>query len=202
VDPFTTINKGTLPWLTLRGLCPLDATDYHKVLALPEVVRFDDFDTITYEEAVNDCAAAAKLYAGDPDPDPKAEYTLAIDLHKEGRVVTPGFLYFTTMVTHGVRSMMIGYHLHPEHQGQGIARTAVGSLVDTALERRVRPKDRFQKAYHEYDHVFALVYQGNTRSIHLLERLGFSRDTRYEAVRDVRGTPMVEHRYTKQRFKL
>lgn len=195
VTPLAKLAHGNC-WLTLRAVTPLDIGAYHGILSLPQVVEYDDFDVIGHGDATADIRGASALYSSAGATDSVEEFVLAVDLVRDGvDDDTAGFLYFTTVVKQGVRSLMIGYHLHPGYHGRGIARAAVGELVRKAMETKVKPLNRNQKAYHKYASVFALVYSGNVRSIHLLEALGFIRVEDGGTVRDVRGTPMVEHRY-------
>jgi len=195
VTPLLTLDTGE-PRLTLRAVTVLDVEAYHGVLSLPEVVKYDDFDVISHSEAQADIRGATALFTAQGARDSSEEFVLAIDLHRDGvDDDTVGFLYFTTVMKTGVRSLMIGYHLHPGYHGRGIARKAVGALVERAKGVKVQPQNKDQKWFSKYSSVFALVYSGNTRSIHLLEALGFTRVEDGGTVRDVRGTPMVEHRY-------
>jgi RimJ/RimL family protein N-acetyltransferase len=118
-----------------------------------------------------------------------AEYPLAIDYtpEKGGDPVTAGFLYFTESLRKGAPAYMIGYHLDPEYQGMGIATQALQMFCHMVWAHSGGGRSG--------EGVFALVYKENIKSIKLLERCGFRRDSMYCILREVRGRVLTELRY-------
>lgn len=72
----------------------------------------------------------------------------------------------------------VGYILHPDHWGQGIAAEAVGAAIDHVF------------ATSALDELIADVDPGNAASIRLLERLGFVQTGSAEATIEVGGVWM------------
>jgi RimJ/RimL family protein N-acetyltransferase len=83
------------------------------------------------------------------------------------------------------RSALVAYLLFLKDWGAGYAREAVGRML-FSLER-------------DYDvrEFVATVHVENQRSIHLLERLGFTRRSFTKNAEIIRGEPTDEYRYTR-----
>jgi ribosomal-protein-alanine N-acetyltransferase len=84
----------------------------------------------------------------------------------------------------------LGYSLEPAHWGRGYATEAIEAI------------QRFGFDVMGLDHIEALVWEHNERSIRVLERLGYRRDAFLpESHRDATGTMRNEWRYVLERPK-
>lgn len=77
----------------------------------------------------------------------------------------------------------LGYILHPDEQGRGLGREAVGGLVHWLFAER------------DIQTVVAGVYEPNIPSRRLLEGLGFERDRYFTAAQDTAGKALPSWRY-------
>jgi len=80
-------------------------------------------------------------------------------------------------------TIFIGYHFNGKFRGQGFAREAVLGLITYLKSVYVFP-------------IVAKVDSENSRSIHLLEKLGFQKDENYEESQFFKGTNHLEWLFT------
>ena len=133
------------PRLTLRSARPDDLEAMHAVLSDPRAVRW--WSTPPHETLDQTRAWLEGMIAKGPDnPD------FVIELN--GRVIGKAGFYVLPD---------IGYILHPDAWGQGLAAEAAGAAIDHVFRT------------HDVDLLTADVDPENAPSIRLLERLGFVR---------------------------
>lgn len=142
----------------LRPTAADDVAAVHAYRRLPEVSRYLPHEPLDTDGA----QALVQRWLDDP-----AGVSVAIEV--DGRVVGDVRLSLrpcsamTPATTEEVEGW-IGYAVHPDHQGRGLATEAVGAVVDLAMtQARVR-------------RLTARVFAGATGSSRLLHRLGFTRD--------------------------
>lgn len=135
----------TTPRLLLRTARPEDLEAMHAVLADPHATRW--WSDPPHRTKDQTAAWLEKMMANGPDhPDFVVEF--------EGRVIGKAGFY---------EMPAVGYILHPEVWGLGLASEAVRTVVDHVFATR------------EVEILTADVDPDNARSIRLLERLGFIR---------------------------
>lgn len=129
--------------LTLRSARPDDLEGMHAVLSDPRATRW--WSTPPHDSLEQTAAWLDSMIANGPDhPD------FVIERH--GVVIGKAGFW---------RLPDVGYILHPDHWGQGLASEAVGAAIDHVFATR------------EVDDLTADVDPDNAASIRLLERLGF-----------------------------
>jgi len=153
------------PRLILRSARPDDLEAMHAVLSDPRATRW--WSTPPHETLEQTRAWMDAMIANGPDhPD------FVIELN--GRVVGKAGFYVMPDV---------GYILHPDVWGQGLAAEAVGAAVDHVFRTR------------DVETLTADVDPENAASIRLLERLGFvgtgSGERHLERRRRVEGQPLL-----------
>ncbi len=131
------------PRLTLRSARPEDLAAMHAVLSDPRATRW--WSTPPHETLEQTKAWLDGMIANGPD---HPDFVVELD----GRVIGKAGFYFMPDV---------GYILHPDVWGQGLAGEAVGAAIDHVFRTR------------DVDALTADVDPENAASIRLLERLGF-----------------------------
>ncbi|MGV8929701.1 MAG: GNAT family N-acetyltransferase [Brevundimonas sp.] len=135
----------TTPRLILRSARPDDLAAMHAVLSDPRATRW--WSTPPHETLDQTKAWLDGMIANGPDhPD--------FVIERDGQVIGKAGFYFMPDV---------GYILHPDAWGQGLAGEAVGAAVDHMFRTR------------DFEVLTADVDPENGASIRLLERLGFVR---------------------------
>lgn len=191
--------NGSRCMVAIRGVTTGDIPVYQSTMGSPSSWEYEDYTRCSTSEAHKDIMGAMSLYQEDEEF--KKEYLVAVNYQMgESAVATSGFLFFSEPDSDQVGianpALQVGYFLHPYFRGKGIARAAVRLLVEKAFEVLAKPHTG-HKTFKKYASVYALVYSGNTRSIHLLESLGFTRDPGYAKTALVQCEPMIEYRYVK-----
>jgi len=131
--------------LRLRSARSDDLAAMHAVLSDPRATRW--WSTPPHASLAETAAWLDSMIANGPDqPDFVVE--------REGKVIGKAGFW---------RLPEVGYILHPDHWGQGLAREAVAATIDHVFATR------------EIDELTADVDPENAASIRLLERLGFVR---------------------------
>lgn len=156
--------------LIIRYFKEEDAQDLYDYLSKEDVVRFEPYDTFTYEQAVDE----AKRRAGD-----KNFYAVAL---KSGKVI--GNLYFAEG---DFETWEIGYVFNSEYWGQGYATEAAKALLTEVFANwKVR-------------RVIAMCNPENTSSWKLMERLGLKREGHLRKniffFKDENGEPIWQDTY-------
>lgn len=129
--------------LTLRSARPGDLEAMHAVLSDPRATRW--WSTPPHDSLEQTAAWLDSMIANGPDhPDFVVE--------RDGLVIGKAGFW---------RLPDVGYILHPDYWGQGIAGEAVGAAIDHVFATR------------DLDDLTADVDPDNAASIRLLERLGF-----------------------------
>lgn len=145
------------PRLTLRTARPDDLEAMHAVLSDPRATRW--WSTPPHGTLDQTRAWLDGMIANGPD---HPDFVIELD----GRVIGKAGFYAMPDV---------GYILHPDVWGQGLAAEAVGAAIDHVLRTR------------EVETLTADVDPENTASIRLLERLGFVRTGSGERTWNVGG---------------
>lgn len=145
------------PRLTLRTARPDDLEAMHAVLSDPRATRW--WSTPPHGTLDQTRAWLDGMIANGPD---HPDFVIELD----GRVIGKAGFYAMSDV---------GYILHPDVWGQGLAAEAVGAAIDHVLRTR------------EVETLTADVDPENTASIRLLERLGFVRTGSAERTWNVSG---------------
>ena len=131
------------PRLTLRSARPDDLEAMHAVLSDPRATRWGS--TPPHDSLEQTVAWLDSMIANGPDnPD--------FVIERDGMVIGKAGFW---------KLPEVGYILHPDHWGQGLAGEAVGASIDQVFSTRA------------IDELIADVDPGNAASIRLLERLGF-----------------------------
>lgn len=133
------------PRLILRSARPDDLEGLHAVLSDPRATRW--WSTPPHETLAQTRAWLDAMIANGPD---HPDFVVELD----GRVIGKAGFYLMPDV---------GYILHPDVWGQGLASEAVGAAIDHVFRA------------HDLETLTADVDPENAASIRLLERLGFVR---------------------------
>ncbi len=158
--------------LQIRRIHQGDALRYFEIFGASDVAEFDDFEPISKEEAIED---VQRIIENEHDPE-KLEFELAVS--EKGESALLGVLYYKLELD----ILFIGYHFHGDARGKGFAREAVAGLVNYLKSSYSNP-------------IKAKVDSENSRSIHLLEQLGFLRDASYEIPQFFKGKNHMEWCY-------
>ena len=132
--------------LELRHARSSDLDDLHAVLSRPDAMRW--WATLPHETREETEAWLASMMAGN------AAGSVDFVIERDGVVIGKAGCW---------RLPDIGYILHPDHWGQGLAAEAVTATIDTVF------------AVNPVETLTADVDPENAASIRLLERLGFHR---------------------------
>ncbi|SLN40009.1 Spermidine N(1)-acetyltransferase [Falsiruegeria litorea R37] len=106
------------PRLLLRPARAEDLGDIHKVFSDPQAMRY--WDRPPYE----DITVTAKLLSGLMNQDPETSFDLVVEL--DGVCIGKAGMW---------RTPEIGYILHPDHWGKGLAFEALSAFLPRAFER-------------------------------------------------------------------
>ena len=148
------------PRLKLRSARPDDLEAMHAVLSDPRATRW--WSTPPHESLEQTQAWLDGMIANGPDhPD--------FVIERDGVVIGKAGFW---------RLPEVGYILHPDQWGQGLAGEAVGASIDQVFSTRA------------IDELIADVDPGNAASIRLLERLGFIQTGSAKATIEVGGVWM------------
>lgn len=151
---FTRLETGRL---IIRRFLADDLDSFVAYRADPDVARFQSWENFTRAEGVAFIAEMARQH-----PDTPGEwFQFAIELKTNGAMIGDCALHvFAERRTEAE----IGFSIASAYQGHGYAREAIASLLDYAFN--ALKKSRIE----------ALTDARNTKSIAVLERLGFVRD--------------------------
>lgn len=110
------------PRLCLRRLCPEDAAAIVGYRSLPEVARYQSWETFGPDDAARLIAGQAEII---PDT-PGTWVQLALVLLESGEVIGDCGIHFRRDEP---RQVELGITLAPAHQGRGLAAEALGSVL-------------------------------------------------------------------------
>ena len=148
------------PRLKLRSARPGDLEAMHAVLSDPRATRW--WSTPPHESLEQTRVWLDSMIANGPDqPD--------FVIERDGAVIGKAGFW---------RLPEVGYILHPDHWGQGLAGEAVGASIEHVFSTRA------------LDDLVADVDPGNAASIRLLERLGFVQTGSAKATIEIAGVWM------------
>jgi RimJ/RimL family protein N-acetyltransferase len=178
-----------VPLLTERLLLrPLTADDAGAVLrfrAHPAATRYLSHGPLTPEQ--NRARLRQALSAAESSTAAWFHFGWAIELRDTGEIVGEGRTWNTEEPPEPGRiaaeCASLGYVLHPEHQGLGLGREAVGALVEWLFSARGT------------ETIFAGVYEPNLPPRRLLEGLGFRKDRFFPVAEDTAGKQLPSWRY-------
>jgi RimJ/RimL family protein N-acetyltransferase len=111
------------PRLCIRRLCPADAPLLVAYRSLPDVARFQDWESFGPDDAARLLASQTGLL---PDT-PGTWLQLALVLLESGEVVGDCGIHFRRDEP---RQVELGITLAPAHQGRGLATEALGCVLD------------------------------------------------------------------------
>ncbi|WP_339872837.1 GNAT family protein [uncultured Brevundimonas sp.] len=147
----------TTPRLKLRTAHADDLAAFHAIMTRPDAMRW--WSTPPHETPGQTRAWLDSMIANGPGhPDFVIEF--------EGRVIGKAGFWSPPD---------IGYILHPDHWGRGLATEALTAAIDHIFAVRA------------FDRLTADVDPGNAASIRLLERLGFAKTGQAERTMQVGG---------------
>lgn len=142
--------------LTLRPVVPDDAEAFLAWRSRPSVVRY------MYLPPWDPTMAAQKLRTWSEAPFEQPGDVLVLAVELDGEVVGETLLKWAA----GPRQVEVGYALHPDVSGRGLATEAVDATLRLAFD-----------AY-GFHRVFARIDEENTGSVRVAERLGMRREAR------------------------
>ena len=148
------------PRLCLRRLRPEDATAICAYRSLPEVSRFQSWESFGPSDADRLIAGQAAVV---PDT-PGAWVQLALVLIESATVIGDCGIHFRG---DDPRQVELGITLAPTHQGRGLASEALGSVLEYVFGRLGKHR------------VFAVTDAENHAAAGLLRRLGFRQEAHY-----------------------
>ncbi|MFZ9628589.1 MAG: GNAT family N-acetyltransferase [Ilumatobacteraceae bacterium] len=151
--------------LLLRVVRPSDTAAIIELRNHPEVARFQDW-SLPYTAADAERLMAACGHLDDVQVDTWVQVAIELD----GEVVGDLAVY----VGNDGATAMLGYSLRREWWGRGLAREAVGAVVDALFERGVH-------------RISATLDPDNLASLRLLEDLGFTVDCVVRQAELIRG---------------
>jgi ribosomal-protein-alanine N-acetyltransferase len=150
-----------------------DQNGYFHIFSASDVAEFDEFDPITFEDAGKDIEGIIAKYEIDNSTE------CEIGVYPKDQHDLVGVLYYK--IEHD--TIFIGYHFNGLFRGQGYARESVQGLITYLNNKFSLP-------------IVAKVDSENSRSIHLLEKLGFLKDENYEDSQFFKGKNHIEWLFT------
>lgn len=162
--------------LIVRRFRPDDLDSFVAYRADPDVARFQSWENFTRAEGVQFIAEMARQH-----PDTPGEwFQFAVELKSTGKMIGDCALHaFAERRTEAE----IGFSLASAYQGRGYAREALAGLLDYAFS--TLKKSRIE----------ALTDARNSKSIAVLERLGFVRDAAMREPVEFKGEICSEFLY-------
>lgn len=142
--------------LTLRPVVPDDAEAFLAWRSRPDVVRY------MYLPAWDPATAVLKLRTWSSAPFDQPGDVLVLAVVLGGDVVGETLLKWAA----GPRQVEVGYALHPDVSGQGLATEAAGATLRLAFDT------------YGFHRVFARIDEENTASVRVAERLGMRQEAR------------------------
>lgn len=148
---FTLDFRLTTRRLVIRRMHPDDWKDLYAYLSDPETVRFEPYDVYSKDDAMLEAANRANMPA-----------FLAVCLQSNGKMI--GNLYFAPVEQ---RSYELGYVFHRKYRGKNYAYESCAALIAFAFQKMAIQR------------IFAECDARNTRSFHLMERLGMKKESSF-----------------------
>jgi RimJ/RimL family protein N-acetyltransferase len=145
------------PRLRLRRLCLEDAPAIHAYRALPEVARYQSWESYSLDDAARFIAEQSALT---PDT-PGTWFQLGIVSVTSGQLIGDCGLHFRADEP---RQVELGITLDPAHQGRGLAREALGIVLEYVFGTLGKHR------------VIAVTDSENQASANLFTHLGFRRE--------------------------
>ncbi len=142
--------------LTLRPVAPDDADAFFAWRSRPDVVRY------MYQPPWDLATAEIKLRAWSSAPFEEQGDVLVLAVEADGDVIGETMLKWAA----GPRQAEVGYALHPDAGGRGLATEAVRATLRLAFD-----------AY-GFHRVYARIDEENLASVRVVERLGMRQEAR------------------------
>lgn len=146
--------------LTLRRVQSEDQSDLFAIYSNPDVCRYQLFKAWTAEEAEQFVFSQFEISAGDPG----VPYVLVAEHRSDGKVVGDCQLTITSVPN---RQGEIGFSLHPDYWGRGLATRMVNATLGFGFKHL------------ELHRIAASVDVRNERSWRLMERVGMRREAHF-----------------------
>jgi RimJ/RimL family protein N-acetyltransferase len=148
------------PRLLLRPLCAEDAAPLAAYRSIPEVARFQSWESFDQADAVRLVADQAKVV---PDT-PGTWLQLAIVLSPSGKMIGDCGIHFRS---DDLQQVELGVTMSPTHQGQGLATEALASVLGYVFDGLGKHR------------VTAVTDTDNHAAAALFRRLGFRQEAHY-----------------------
>jgi RimJ/RimL family protein N-acetyltransferase len=174
--PDAAFKRLTTSRLVLRRFQASDLDNFVAYRAHPDVARFQSWENFTRADGV---AFIAEMSRQHPDT-PGEWFQFAIELRSGAAMIGDCALH---VYAGSPEAAEVGFSLAPAYQGHGYAHEAVAGLLDYAFG--TLKKSRIE----------ALTDVRNARSIAVLERLGFVRDTATREPAEFKGEICSEFLY-------
>ncbi len=155
--------------LRLRPFRLSDRADHDAYESRPDVTRYLPYDARTPQQA--EVALARKVLWNALETEGE-RLVLAIERRFDGRVIGEVHLVWADAVH---RQAEVGFVLHPDWQGQGLAAEAVRAAMDALVSGLGAHR------------IFGNCDADNTASARLMERLGMAREAQLRHTRHVDG---------------
>ncbi|MGW2094073.1 GNAT family N-acetyltransferase [Promicromonospora sukumoe] len=144
------------PRLALRPVAPDDAEAFYAWRSLPDVVRY------MYQPPWDQETAKVKLRTWSSAPFEEAGDVLVLAVEADGDVIGETMLKWAA----GPRQAEVGYALHPDVAGHGLATEAVRATLRLAF------------GSYGFHRVFARIDEENLPSVRVAQRLGMRQEAR------------------------
>jgi RimJ/RimL family protein N-acetyltransferase len=148
------------PRLLLRPLCAEDAAPLAAYRSIPEVARFQSWESFDQADAVRLVADQAKVV---PDT-PGTWLQLAIVLSTSGKMIGDCGIHFRG---DDLQQVELGVTMSPTHQGQGLATEALASVLGYVFDGLGKHR------------VTTVTASENHAAAALFRRLGFRQEAHY-----------------------
>jgi RimJ/RimL family protein N-acetyltransferase len=142
--------------LTLRPVAPDDADAFFAWRSRPDVVRY------MYQPPWDVATAEIKLRAWSSAPFEEPGDVLVLAIEADGDVIGETLLKWAA----GPRQAELGYAMHPDVGGRGLATEAAGATLRLAF------------AAYGFHRVYARIDEENLASVRVAERLGMRQEAR------------------------
>ena len=158
------MNTPTTPRLILRKFAAADFERFAELMANPEVTLFSGKGVLTRDEAA---ALFERLLAPSRVGKPSQ---FAVIVRQTSELI--GYCGFFLQMVDDVEELEIGYRLHPDYWGRGLATEAARAVRDHAFTEL------------EADRVISIIHPDNLRSQRVAEKNGMTKvkETQFKGI--------------------